>query len=106
MRYKHDKEHFQQCNSHTNLVNLVQNTNELYKNVYHHMESKTPQTISHNHIKIIGSKNTKTPRAINFINQFALGHQLAHQNNNLVIIVIKAELQYSKHPKINHNLIL
>ena len=32
MRSKHDKEHFQQSNSHVNLVNLVQNTNELYRN--------------------------------------------------------------------------
>ena len=44
----------------------------------------TPQTLSHNHIKIkgikiIGSKNTKTPRALNFINQFASRHQLVHQ---------------------------
>ena len=37
---------------HTNLVNLIQSTNELYKNVSHNMRSKTPQTISHNHIKI------------------------------------------------------
>ena len=64
MRPKHDKEHFQQSNSHANLVNLVQNTNKLYKNVSHNMESKTPQTISYNYIKIkgikiIGSKNTK-----------------------------------------------
>jgi len=32
-----------------NLVNLIQNTYKLYKNVSHNMESKTPQTISHNH---------------------------------------------------------
>ena len=37
-----------------NLVNLVQNTNELYKNDSHNMGSKTSQTNSHNHIKIIG----------------------------------------------------
>jgi len=45
-----------------NLVNLIQNTNKLYKNVSHNIESKTPQTISHNHIKIIGQKyeNTKS----------------------------------------------
>ena len=42
---------------HANLVNLVQNTNELYKNVSHNMGSKTPQTISHNHIKINESKS-------------------------------------------------
>jgi len=34
---------------HANLVNLIQNTNKLYKNVSHNMGSKTPQTISHNH---------------------------------------------------------
>ena len=49
---------------HANLVNIVQNKNELYKNVSHNMWSKTPQTISHNHIKIkgikiIGSKTRK-----------------------------------------------
>jgi len=49
------------------------------------MEStKIPQTISHDHIKIkgikiIGSENTKTLRALNFIKQFASGHQLARQ---------------------------
>ena len=37
---------------HANLVNLVQNTNKLYKNTFPNMGSKTPQTISHNHIKI------------------------------------------------------
>ena len=84
MRPKHGKERFQQFNSHANIVNIIQNTNELYKNVSHNMGSKTPQSISHNHIKIkgikiIGSKSTKTPRALNFINQFALGHQLVCQ---------------------------
>ena len=83
MRPKHDKERFQQSNSHANLVNLVQNTNKLYKNASHNMGSKIPQTISHNHIKIKGIKiigqNMKTPRTLNFINQFALGHQLARQ---------------------------
>ena len=64
MRLKHDKKRFQQSNSYTNLVNLVQNTNELYKNISHNMRSKIPQTISHNHIKIkgikiIGSKTQK-----------------------------------------------
>jgi len=34
---------------HTNLVNLIQNTNKLYKNISHNMGSKTPQTNSHNH---------------------------------------------------------
>ena len=58
------KEHFQHSNSHANLVNIVQNTNELYINASHNMESKTPQTISHNYIKIkwikiIGSKTQK-----------------------------------------------
>jgi len=52
MRPKHDKERFQQSNSHANLINLVQNINELYKNASHDMGSKIPQTISHNHIKI------------------------------------------------------
>ena len=46
----------------------------------------------------------KTPIALNFINQFASGNQLAHQiqqsrNYN-------EESQYSKHPKINLNLII
>jgi len=64
MRSKYDKERFQQFNSHANLVNLVQNTNNLYRNASHNMGSKTPQTISHNHIKIrvikiIGSKTRK-----------------------------------------------
>ena len=56
MRPKHDKERFQQSNSHANLVNLVQNTNELHKNASHNMGSKTPQIISHDHIKIKGIK--------------------------------------------------
>ena len=34
MRPKHDKKHFQQFNSHGNLINLVQNTNELYKKYF------------------------------------------------------------------------
>ena len=64
MRPKHDKEHFQQSNSHVNLVNLVQDTNELFRNVSHSMGNKTPQIILHNHIKIkgikiIGSKTRK-----------------------------------------------
>ena len=64
MRPKHGKERFQQFNSHANIVNIIQNTNELYKNVSHNMGSKTPQSISHNHIKIkgikiIGSKTRK-----------------------------------------------
>jgi len=58
MRPKHDKECFQQSNSHVNLVNLVQNTNELHKNISHSIGSKTPQTISHNYIKIKGIKIT------------------------------------------------
>jgi len=31
-------------------TNLIQNINKLYKNVSHNTESKTLQTISHNHI--------------------------------------------------------
>ena len=47
------------------------------------MGIKTSQIISHNHIKIkgikiIGKKNKNT-RTLNFINQFALGHQLVRQ---------------------------
>jgi len=34
---------------HTNLVNIVQNTNKLYKNASHNMGSNTPRKISHNH---------------------------------------------------------
>ena len=57
---------------HSNLVNLVQSTNKLYKNISHNMRSKIPQTISHNHIKIKGIKVIgQTPRALNYINQFA-----------------------------------
>ena len=37
---------------HVNPVNLIQNTNKLYKNVFHNIGSKSPQTISHSHIKI------------------------------------------------------
>ena len=59
MRPKHDKERFQQSNFHGNLVNLVQKTNKLYINASHNMGSKTPQIISQNHIKIIGSKTRK-----------------------------------------------
>jgi len=57
------------------MVNHVQKTNELYKNASHDMGSKTPQTISHNHIKIIGLETQrKTPIALNFINQFVFRH--------------------------------
>ena len=64
MRPKYDKKCFLQSHSHANLVNLVQNTTKLYKNFSHNTGSKTPQTISHNHIKIkgikiIGSKTRK-----------------------------------------------
>ena len=68
---------------HTNLMNLVQNTNELYKNVSHNMGSKIFKQF---HIIISKLKeqnrrfkNKKSPRALNFINQFALGHQLTRQ---------------------------
>ena len=54
------KNDFQQSNSYANLVNLVQNTNELYKNIFHSMRIKIPQKISCNHIKIIGSKHENT----------------------------------------------
>ena len=43
---------------HTNLLNIIQNTNKLYKNVSQNMESKTSQTISHNH-KFKNTKNTQ-----------------------------------------------
>jgi len=42
------------------------------------MGSETPQTISHNRIKIKGKKH-ETSRTLNFINQFASGHQLVCQ---------------------------
>ena len=50
---------------HANLVNLIQNTNKLYKNASHNMESKNPQKNSYNHIKfkgikIIGQKHENT----------------------------------------------
>ena len=68
-----------------NLLNLILNTNKLYKNDSHNMGSKTPQKNLHNHIKIkgikiVGSNTQKIPRALNFINQFALEHQLAFIN--------------------------
>ena len=59
LRPKYDKERFQQSNSRTNKVNLIENTNELYINASHNMGGKIPQTISYNHIKIIGSKLRK-----------------------------------------------
>ena len=60
---------------HANLVNLFQNTNKLYKNISRNMGSKNPQTISHNHIKIICLETQrKTPIALNFINQFVFRH--------------------------------
>ena len=59
-----DKENNKLIQNNANLINLVQNTNELYKNTSHNMRSKTLKIISHNHIKIkvikiIGSKNRK-----------------------------------------------
>ena len=64
MKPKQNKERFQRSNSHANLINLVQNTNELYINTSHNLGSKITQKISHNHIKIkgikiIGSKTQK-----------------------------------------------
>jgi len=56
MRPKHDNKYCQQSNSHANLVNLIQNTNKLYKNVSENMGNKTPQTTSYNHMKIKGIK--------------------------------------------------
>ena len=68
---------------HSNLVNLVQNTQKIYKNASQNIGIKIPQTISHNYIKIkeikiIGQKHENT-KALNFINQFASGHQLVRQ---------------------------
>ena len=51
MKPKQNKERFQRSNSHANLINLVQNTNELYINTSHNLGSKITQKISHNHIK-------------------------------------------------------
>jgi len=45
---------------------------------YHNMGSKTPQIISHNYIKIMG-QNTKTSKALKFINQYLSEHQLVHK---------------------------
>jgi len=42
------------------------------------MGSKTPQIISHNYIKIMG-QNTKTLRALKFINKFLSEHQLVRK---------------------------
>ena len=60
------------------------------------MESKTPQTISHNHIRInelkSEVKNTKTSRALNFINQFAPEHQLVRQTQQYRIYNRKGKI--------------
>ena len=61
------------------------------------MESKTPQTILLSHmkskgIKIICSKTQKRPRALNFINQFAVGHQLVCQTQQYRIYNRKGKL--------------
>jgi len=45
---------------HANLVNFIQNINKLYKNVSPNMGNKTPQIISHNHIKIKETKKHKS----------------------------------------------
>jgi len=55
---------------HANLVNLVQNTNKLYKNASHNMWSKTSQIISHNHIKIKESKTIGQKHKNTKITQF------------------------------------
>jgi len=48
--------------------------------------------------QIIG-QNMKTPRALKFINQFALGHQLVHQHNNIVFIIVKKNYNSINIPK-------
>jgi len=111
MRPKHHKERFQQSNSHTNLVNLVQNINKSYKNVSHNMGSKMPQPISPNHIKIkgikiIGLKTRKHQEHSILSTNSHQGINWSIKHNNHMIIIIKPELQYNKHPKIHPNLIL
>ena len=111
MRLKHDKKRFQQSNSYTNLVNLVQNTNELYINVSHNMRNKTPQTFSCNYIKIkgikiIGSKTRKHQERSILSTKSHQGINLLIKHNSLMIIIVKAELQYNRHHKINPILIL
>ena len=110
MSPKHGKERFQLSNSHANLVNLVQNKNELYRNASNNMGSKTPQRISHNHIKIkgikiIGSKTRKHQEHSILSTNSHSDINWVVKHNNLMIIIVKPELQYNKHPKINPNLI-
>ena len=58
------------------------------------MRSKIPQTNSHNHIKIKGIKIIgQTPRALNFINQFASCHQLFHQTQKSRIYSLKVRIK-------------
>ena len=63
-----------------------------------------------NHIRIKGieiiGQNTKIPRALNLSTNSHQDINWSSKYNNLVIIIIKEELQYSKHPKLNPNLIL
>ena len=55
------------------------------------MGSKTPQIISHNYIKIMG-QNTKTSRALKFINKFSSKHQLVHKTQQYCIYNRKGKI--------------
>ena len=70
----------------------------------------TRQTISHNHIKIkrikiIGSKTWKHQEHSILLTNSHQGINWLVKHKNPVIIIVKAELQYNKRPKINPNLI-
>ena len=74
--------------------------------------NKITQTISYNHIKIkrikiIGSKtHKKIPRALNFTNQFALGHQLVRQTYIIHSYNCKDKIKIAETPQNSSQLIL
>ena len=43
-------------------------------------------------MKIVGLKTQKTPRVLNFINQFTLEHQLVHQTQQYCIYNHKGKI--------------
>ena len=75
------------------------------------MRSKTLKIISHNHIKIkgikiIGSKTRKHQEHSILSTNSHLDINWSVKHKNLMIIIIKAKLQYSEHLKTNPNSIL
>jgi len=69
------------------------------------MGSKTPQAISYDHIKIKGikmiySKTRKHQEHSILSTNLHWGINWSVKQKNLMIIIVKAELQYNKHPKI------